>query len=344
MKPLNELVCPNILRMNPEWSVRGSVGMHENCVFLDADENPYNSPYNRYPDQAMTDLKIALSKVKGVAFDNIYIIDGHGASVDLLYRCFCCSGVDNVVAIEPTRKSYGRLAELNGIEYRRVLLDENFQISGERLLDACDSNTKIVWLCSPNVPSGNVISASEVGLVLDMFDGIVVVDESYSDFTRQPSWRLRLRQYPNLVVLGSMDNSWGCAAIGLSMAFASAAIVEVLEKIRIPYIVNSLTQKVALQQLRDPFEAEKWTRTIVVERQRMVAAFRDLQICVRAYPSDANFVLVEFVDSQAIYNYLLEKGIVVDNCCGEALCGNCLRITVGSKIENNELLSALRQY
>ena len=344
MRTLKELVNPNIYNMECVGAVRNGMAERESYVLLDADENPYNSPYNRYPDSSMTDIKILLSKVKGVAYDRIFVGNGRASLIDLMYRCFCRPGVDNVVLSVPTYDICSKMAYVNGVECRKVTLDDNFQLSADALLNACDSNTKLVWIGSPNTMSGVVPDVNEVALVLEMFDGIVVIDESYSDFNKQPVWRSRLREYPNLVVLNTMDNSWGCAAIGVAMLYADGEIVSMLGKLRNCCVVNSLAQKVALQQLREPFEAERWARSIAVERQRMVVAFRALTMCVKVYPSEANFLLVKFDDAMAVYNYLLSKRVVVKDCSHVELCHDCLRITIGSKIENNELLSALRQY
>lgn len=344
MKTLKELVRPNIYNLEYANTARTGIADRESYVLLDADENPYNSPYNRYPDSSMTDIKILLSKVKGVAFDNIFVANGRSSLIDMLYRCFCRPTVDNVVSVAPSCGLCRKLAKINDVVYKEVLLDDNFQLSAEVLLNACDFNTKILWISSPNDVSGIVPNTKEVALVLEMFDGVVVIDESYSDFNKQPAWRSRLRDYPNLIVLNTLDNSWGCAAISVAMLYANSQIVDVLNKLRDCCMVESFAQKVALQQLREPFEAERWARSIAIERQRMVVAFKALPMCIKVYPSEANFLLVKFNDAMAIYNYLLTKGIIVKDCSKIEQCGDCLRIAVGSKIENNELLAALRQY
>ena len=230
------------------------------------------------------------------------------------------------------------------MENRRVLLADNFQLNAERVLEQCDEHTKLIWICSPNSPTGAAANPSEVIMLLEMFDGIVVLDESYVDFSNRASWRSRLAKYENLVVMNTMDNSWGCAAISVAMLYASRDIVGILNRVAAPFALNSLSQKVAIEEFRDTFEAEKRVRTIILERQRMVSAFMDLPICKRVYPSETNFLLVKFENAQAVYKYLSDRGIMVKDCSGMPLCENCLRITIGSKPENNELLSALRQY
>lgn len=344
MKPLNELVRPNIWNLAPYSCARDEFKGREAHVFLDANESPYNSPYNRYPDPLQMKVKERLSRIKGVPVENICLGNGSDETIDLAYRCFCRPGIDNVVAIEPTYGMYKVCADINDVEYRRVLLDDKFQVSADALLDACDTNTKLIWICSPNNPTGNLINASEVTRVLHEFDGIIIVDEAYSDFTKARSWRSQLAAYPNMIVLNTMSKAWGCAAIRLGMAFASKEIIDIFNKVKYPYNVNELTQRFAMQRLGDSFEVEKWIRTIVVERDRMVLAFRQLPICKCVYPTDANFFLAQVTDATKIYNYLIDKGIVVRNRTNVQLCMNCLRITIGSKSENNELLSALRQY
>lgn len=343
MKALKELVRQNIWNLAPYSCARDEFKGREAHVFLDANESPYNSPYNRYPDPMQLALKEKLSHVKGVPLDNMCLGNGSDETIDLVYRCFCNPGIDNVVAIEPTYGMYKVCADINGVEYRPVLLDSNFQITADALLSACDDNTKVVWVCSPNNPTGNLINSGEVARLLHSFDGIVVVDEAYSDFTKARTWRSQLAEFPNLIVLNTMSKAWGCAAIRLGMAFASKEIIGLFNKVKYPYNVSALTQRFALQRLDDVFEVEKWTRTIVNERDRMIPAFRMLPICEKVYPTDANFFLAKVEDAPKTYNYLIDKGIVVRNRTNVRLCHNCLRITVGSKAENNELLAALRQ-
>lgn len=313
-------------------------------MFLDANENPYHAPFNRYPDPLQTDLKQRLAQVKGVHAENIFLGNGSDEAIDLLYRCFANPGKDNVVAIAPTYGMYEVCADINDVEYRKVLLDDNFQFSADKLLAACDLGTKIIWICSPNNPTGNSLCREEIERVLNGFDGFVVVDEAYSDFSKQRPFRHDLGKYPNLVVLNTMSKAWGCAAIRLGMAFASREIVELLNRVKYPYNINLLTQQQAMKALDDPFETDKWVRTILLERSRMIDAFALLPQCVKIYPTDANFFLVRMTDAQKTYDYLVERGIIVRNRNKVALCQNCLRVTIGTKTENNELLAALRQY
>ncbi|HCN54602.1 MAG TPA: histidinol-phosphate transaminase [Prevotella sp.] len=344
MKSLQELVRENIWNLTPYSSARNEYSGHVAHVFLDANENPYNKPFNRYPDPLQTEVKKLVSKVKHVAQEKIFLGNGSDEAIDLPYRIFCRPGIDNVVAIEPTYGMYSVCAAINDIDYRPVLLDDNYQMHADSLLQACDENTKLIWLCSPNNPSGNNMKREEVVKVLENFDGIVIVDEAYSDFSNQRTFREDLDLYPNLIVLNTMSKAWGCAAIRLGMAFARKEIIDLFNKVKYPYNVNALTQKQALEALSDPFETAKWVKTLLLERQRMIQAFSELPICMKVYPTDANFFLAKMTDAQVIYQYLVEKGIIVRNRTKVSLCHNCLRVTIGTRSENNELLAALRQY
>ena len=309
-----------------------------------APENPYNQPYNRYPDPLQLELKAQLSKVKGVPADCIFLGNGSDEAIDLPYRCFCDPGKDNVVAIEPTYGMYKVCADINDVEYRPVLLDEQYQITADKLLAATDDHTKIIWLCTPNNPTGNCLNRDEVVKVIEQFEGLVIVDEAYSDFASQRCFRFDLAKYPNLIVLNTMSKAWGCAAIRLGMAFASKEIIELFNKVKYPYNVNALTQQQALEALKRPIDVEEWVKILLLERGRMMQAFVELPICEKVYPTEANFFLAKMSDATRIYNYLVDQGIIVRNRNRVQLCQNCLRITIGTKSENSELIAALRQY
>ena len=344
MKSLEQLTRINIWSLAPYSSARNEYAGREARVFLDANENPYNQPFNRYPDPLQLELKAALSKVKGVPVENIFLGNGSDEAIDLPYRCFCEPGKDNVVAIEPTYGMYKVCADINDVEYRPVLLDDNYQFTADRLLAATNAHTKLIWLCTPNNPTGNCLKREEVVKVIEQFEGLVIVDEAYSDFSSQPTFRLELAKYPNLIVLNTMSKAWGCAAIRLGMAFASTEIIGLFNKVKYPYNVNLLTQQQALEALKDPFEVDNWVKILLQERSRMVDAFEVLPICEKVYPTDANFFLAKMTDAPAIYNYLVYKGIIVRNRHRVQLCQNCLRITIGTKTENSELIAALRQF
>ena len=344
MKALQELTRPNIWSLAPYSSARNEYAGREARVFLDANENPYNQPFNRYPDPLQLELKAALSKVKGVPSENIFLGNGSDEAIDLPYRCFWEPGIDNVVAIEPTYGMYKVCADINNVEYRPVLLDDHFQISAEQLLAVADTYTKIIWLCTPNNPTGNCLKREEIIKVIEQFEGLVIVDEAYSDFSSQPTLRGELAKYPNLIVLNTMSKAWGCAAIRLGMAFASKEIIGLFNKVKYPYNVNQLTQQQALEALKDPFEVDQWVKILLQERTRMIDAFELLPICEKVYPTEANFFLAKMTDAVKIYNYLVDKGIIVRNRHRVQLCQNCLRVTIGTKTENSELIAALRQF
>ena len=344
MISLEKLVRPNIWSLAPYSSARDEYSGKEAHVFLDANENPYNTPYNRYPDPLQRDLKDVLSKVKGVPVENIFLGNGSDEAIDLPYRIFCEPGRDNVVSLAPTYGMYQVCADINNIECRQVLLDEHFQFHAADVLAACDEHTNIIWLCSPNNPTGNSLDRDEMLKVVEGFQGIVIIDEAYIDFAQQQSMRQELPTHPNLIIMQTMSKAWGCAAIRLGMAFASKEIIDIYNKVKYPYNVNMLTQQQAMDALKDPFEVDKWVKMLLAERNRMMQAFQDLPICKTVFPSDANFFLARMTDAQAIYDYLVERGIIVRNRTRVQLCQNSLRITIGTRSENNELLSALRQY
>ena len=344
MISLEKLVRPNIWKLAPYSSARDEYSGKEAHVFLDANENPYNAPYNRYPDPLQRELKAMLEKVKGVPAENIFLGNGSDEAIDLPFRIFCEPGRDNVVSIAPTYGMYKVCADVNDIECRQVLLDENFQLHAEKLLAACDEHTKIVWLCSPNNPTGNSLDRNEMMKVVEGFQGIVIVDEAYIDFAQQLSLRQELPTHPNLIILQTMSKAWGSAAIRLGMAFASKEIIAIYNKVKYPYNVNQLTQQQAMEMLKDPFEVDKTVKILLQERSRLMQAFLELPVCEQVYPTDANFFLTRVTDAQRIYDYLVDRGIIVRNRSRIQLCNNCLRVTIGTRTENNELLSALRQY
>jgi len=344
MFKLEELLRENILRLQPYSSARNEYSGHTARVFLDANENPYNEPLNRYPDPLQTEVKAKIAALKGVKTEQIFLGNGSDEAIDLCYRCFCEPCKDNVVAIEPTYGMYRVCADINDVEYRTVLLDDHYQTTAEKLLAAADSHTKLIWICSPNNPTGNNIRREEVAKLTDTFSGIVVVDEAYSDFSPQVPFRTEIGKHPNLIVLNTFSKAWGMAAIRLGMAFASREIIETFNKVKYPYNVSLLTQQKALEALADPFAVDKWIRTLLLERTRLIDAFRELPICEEVFPTDANFFLARMTDAQQIYDYLVAQGIIVRNRTRVALCRNCLRVTVGSKGENQELLAALRKY
>ena len=344
MISLEKLTRKNIWNLAPYSCARNEFSGANATVFLDANANPYGSPLNRYPDPLQLELKKKIEQVKGIPAEYTFLGNGSDEAIDLLYRCFCEPKEDNVVAIEPTYGMYKVCADINDVEYRPVLLDENYQLMAEKMLAACDSHTKVIWICSPNNPTGNDINREEILKILNAFEGIVVVDEAYSDFSHLRPLRYELPRYPNLVVLNTLSKAWASAAIRLGMAFASPAIIDIFNKVKYPYNVNYLTQQQAIKVLSDPLEVERWVQLILQERTRMLEAFSQLPICQKVYPTDANFFLAKVSDAQGIYDYLVDQGIIVRNRTRVQLCHNCLRITIGSRNENSELIGALRQY
>lgn len=344
MRTLEELTRPNIWKLTPYSNARNQPEGRNARVLLDADENPYNKPLNRYPDPLQTDLKVKIAKIKGVKAEEIFLGNGSDEAIDLCYRIFCEPTQDNVVAIEPTREMYKVCADINNVEYRPVLLNERYNIESDKILAACDKNTKLIWICSPNTPTGNNLNHDEIQKILEAFDGIVVVDEAYADFSKQKTFREELSKYPNIIVLNTFSKAWGCAAIRLGMAFARKDIIDLFNKVKHPYNINLLTQNQAMDALQHPFDVEDWIKILLQERSKMMKALKELPICEEVYPSDANFFLIKVTDAQTIYDYLTAEGISVRNRTKVALCNNCLQITIGTKSENGELLGALRRY
>lgn len=341
---LNELVRKNILALKPYSSARNEYAGKEARVCIDANENPFETNINRYPDPLQLELKELIAPVKGVKPSQIFLGNGSDEAIDLVYRIFCEPRLDNVVAIDPTYGMYEVCADINDVEYRKVQLDENYQFRAVNLLNACDNHTKAIFVCSPNNPTGNDLMREEIEKLLEQFRGIVVVDEAYSDFSQQRPFRTDIDKYPNLIVFNTFSKAWGSAAIRLGMAFTSEEIIGLYNKVKYPYNVNKLTQQQAKEVLAKPTELHKKLVLILEERASLMQAFAELPICTKVYPSDANFFLAKVTDANAIYNYLVDRGIIVRNRNRITLCQNCLRITVGTKHDNTELLSALRQY
>ena len=344
MKALQALVRPNIWALKPYSCARDEFKGMKADVFIDANENPYPNGVNRYPDPLQDQLKQLISPLKGVAVDNIFLGNGSDEAIDLPFRIFCRPGIDNVVASDPTYGMYEVCADVNDIEYRKVPLADGYDLDPDSLIAACDENTKLIFICSPNNPTGNAFSRDKIERVLRSFDGIVIVDEAYSDFSSQRPLRLDLAQYPNLIALATFSKAWGAAGIRLGMAFASKEIIDLFNKVKYPYNVNVLTQKKAQDILSNLTLLQRHISMIVEERAKLIRAFALLPQCLEIFPTDANFFLARMTDADGIYQYLVRKGIVVRNRNKVNLCGNCLRITIGTNEENSKLLSALRQY
>ncbi|MGB4414186.1 MAG: histidinol-phosphate transaminase [Paludibacter sp.] len=340
---INDLLRENIRDMQPYSCARDEF-KGEASVYLDANENPYNSPYNRYPDPQQLEVKRQISKIKNIPIKNIFLGNGSDEAIDLLYRAFCEPRQDNVVAIEPTYGMYKVSASINDVDYRKVLLNNNFDFEAYKLMDSTNAHTKIIWLCSPNNPTGNSLNHQEIHKLLSWFRGIVVIDEAYIDFSTGESFTSYLSDYSNLVILQTFSKAWGNAAIRLGMAFASAEIVQVLNKIKYPYNINNLTQKQALEAMKNPAQVKLWVETLLDERSKLITQLGKMSVVSHIYPTDANFVLVRVNNAVYIYQELVKKGIIVRNRSNVSLCMDCLRITVGTPEENQILLSELKKF
>ena len=340
------LVRPNILKLKPYSSARDEYAGKAAHVFLDANECPHNAPNNRYPDPLQWELKQKIAAYKGVAPERIFLGNGSDEAIDLIFRVFCTPGVDKVVAIHPSYGMYEVCAAVNDVTYCRSLLKENYQFDGAAFAEAWGGpNTKVAFLCSPNNPTGNLLPIEEIRKVLDTFRGIVVVDEAYIDFAPDGSSVISLlEEYPRLIVLNTFSKAWASAGIRLGMALAHPEIISLFNKVKYPYNVNILTQRAAMERLEHMDEIRGWVEEALSERSRMMQAVAALPICEKVYLSDANFFLARVNDACGIYDALVEQGIIVRNRHRIHMCENCLRITIGTPAENDELLNALKQF
>lgn len=338
---LENIIRPNIAAMKPYSSARNEF-KGEASVFLDANENPWGTAYNRYPDPLQSKLKECISALKGVAPENIFVGNGSDEPIDLVIRAFCEPGKDNIVSICPSYGMYEVSAELNNIECVKVLLDSDFDLNADALLQATDPHTKLIFLCSPNNPTGNILNREAIYQVLRSFPGIVVIDEAYIDFASSPSFLSELLTFPNLLVLQTLSKAWGAAAIRLGMAFASVEIIQILNKIKYPYNVNQLTQEYALKVLAGVEEMRDQLKKILNERERVARVLSEPPFSYKVYPSDANFILVEVGEADSLYNELIGHGVVVRNRNNVALCNGCVRITIGTPTENDILLNKMK--
>lgn len=344
---LNELVRPNIRELVPYSSARDEF-KGEARVFLDANENSLGSPllkwYNRYPDPLQWEVKQKLSAIKGIAPEHIFLGNGSDECIDVLLRAFCEPGMDNIVIVPPTYGMYEVSAQINNVQVKKVPLTPDFQLDLPAMEEAVDDFTKMIFICSPNNPTGNSIERGAIEALLNNYFGIVVLDEAYINFSRQRSFVPDLVDYPNLVVLQTLSKAWGLAALRVGMAFASKEIIHIMNKIKPPYNINQASQELVLKALDEVEQVNEMIRVLVQERGRLEQAFNAMDLVEKVYPSDANFLLVKVKEAKKIYKYLLDKGIVVRDRSSVILCDNCLRITVGTERENNELLTAFEKY
>jgi len=337
---LEQLVRPNIWKLKPYSTARDEF-TGEASVYLDANENPYNPSFNRYPDPLQHAVKEKIAALKNMEPQRIFLGNGSDEPIDLVYRVFCEPAADNAVAIDPTYGMYQVAAGINNVEYRKVLLNDRFDFSADELLRATDARTKLIFLCSPNNPTGNNLNRHEMLKTIGNFSGIVIVDEAYIDFSSQSSLLGELHRFPNLIVFQTFSKAWGSAGVRLGMAFAAPEIISVLNKVKYPYNVNRLTQDYALRMLDNAGNVNEWVKILLQERNRLQIQLAGLPCVEKIYPSDANFLLAKVADANDIYEYLVTKSVIVRNRNNVSLCGNCLRITVGTPSENDTLIEAL---
>lgn len=344
---LETLVRPNIRSLKPYSSARDEF-KGDASVFLDANENSLGSPlvkwYNRYPDPMQLKVKEKISFVKKIPVEQLFIGNGSDEAIDLLFRCFCEPGVDEVVIFPPTYGMYEVSANINNVKLNKVPLTSSFQLDLEALEQSIKPNTKIIWICSPNNPTGNSIDREAIEMILNNFDGLVVIDEAYINFSRQKSWLADLQEYPNLVVLQTLSKAWGLAGIRLGMAFASKEIISYLNKVKPPYNISEPVQELAVKALEEIEQVNDMIVSLVNERQALASALLQNSSVLQVFPSDANFLLVKFKDASVVYEYLVEKGIVVRDRSNVMHCEGCLRITIGTPKENEKLLDSLTDF
>jgi len=340
---INNLVRENVKLMKPYSSARDEFEDFDTAdmIFLDANENPFDNGVNRYPDPQQISVKTVLASLKKLKTNQILLGNGSDEVLDLLFRAFCEPKTDNVITLPPTYGMYGVLANINAVENREVLLSEDFQPEVEKIINAIDENTKIIFLCSPNNPTGNSFSDENVAYLLQNFKGLVVIDEAYIDFSKKESWLNELDEYPNLVITQTLSKAYGLAGIRLGICYASAAVISVLNKIKPPYNVNELTQKRALERLATPEKIKSEIQSITEQRSRLLKVLPEIKFVEKIYPTEANFILIKVDDANKRYNELIAKGIVIRNRTTQPLCDNCLRLTIGTEEENKKLMETL---
>lgn len=344
---INNIIRPNIKNLIPYSSARDEF-KGEASVFLDANENSFGSPltkwYNRYPDPMQRKVKEKLSEIKGVPVDHIFLGNGSDECIDLLIRAFCEPGKDNIIICPPTYGMYEVSANINDVAIKKVPLTNNFQLDLPSIEEAVDDQTKIIFLCSPNNPTGNSLNRDDVEVILNNYFGLVVIDEAYINFSRFRSFTQELEDYPNLVIMQTLSKAWGLAALRMGLAFASEAIIGIMNRIKPPYNINQPAQDLALQALEEVGQVNDMIREIVEQRSWLEKALTTVPAVLKIFPSDANFLLVQVTDAKGIYQTLLKEGIVVRDRSSVTLCTGCLRITVGTPAENETLVNALKRY
>lgn len=337
---IDKLLRKNIRALQAYSSARDEF-TGEAIVYLDANENPFNQPYNRYPDPKQRLLKKKIAAIKGVRKEQVFLGNGSDEPIDLVLRAFCEPGRDNIITINPTYGMYQVAADINNIEVKKVPLTEKFELDASRILSEVNEQTKIIFLCSPNNPTGNSLHSDEILNIIKKFKGLVVLDEAYIDFAPGKTLLPELNNFSNLIILHTFSKAWGMAGVRLGMAFASSEIISVLTKIKYPYNLNTLTQTKVMEQLNNKKQLNKWVKSIIAERQKMAEQLKKLPFVIEVYPSDANFLLIKMHDAHGIHNYLMEHGIIVRDRSNLFLCEGSLRFTIGSPSENEILIKAL---
>lgn len=342
---LNSLLRPHIAKIHPYTSARDEYSGKEG-IFLDANENPYGSitaeDFNRYPDPYQLALKTEISKIKQVDPSQIFLGNGSDEAIDLLFRAFCRPGKDNVILLPPTYGMYEVSAAINDVETRKVSLSMDFQLQVDLIFEKVDANTKIIFICSPNNPSGNKVNRQDILYILQKFEGIVVVDEAYIDFNDEPSFTTHLSEFPNLLVMQTFSKAWGLASLRLGMAFASRELIQILNKIKPPYNISGLTQDTVLESIQNVGKVNRMIAEILEERAYLEKELSNLTFIQKVFPSQANFLLVKMPKANEVYHALIDSKIIVRNRSKVVLCEDCLRITVGTRYENETLISALK--
>jgi histidinol-phosphate aminotransferase len=340
---LNSLLRTNIKNIKPYSSARDDYNdITNDMVFIDANENPFNTDVNRYPDPQQTKVKERLSQLKGMPTNQILLGNGSDEVLDLIFRAFCEPNQDKVITLPPTYGMYAVLADLNAVENIEILLEEDFQPNKNKISRSADGQTKLLFLCSPNNPTANSFKAKHIEWLIEDFRGIVVIDEAYIDFSKDDSWLDRLNEFPNLIVTQTLSKAYGLAGIRLGVCYASKEIITVLNKIKPPYNINELTQAKALERLNRMDSVQIEVAHVLKERKKLKMALKSIELVQKVYPSDANFLLVKVDDANKRYLQLVEKSIVVRNRTNQPLCENCLRLTVGTEYENEKLVETLR--
>ncbi len=344
---LNNLLRENIKNLVPYSSARDEF-KGEASIYLDANENSYGSPlpaaFNRYPDPLQFAVKTRISEIKGVPPGNIFLGNGSDEAIDILFRAFCRPGIDNVITVPPTYGMYEVSANINDVAIKKVPLTGDYQLNLEEIAAAIDENTKLIFICSPNNPTANSINRNDIESILTNFNGLVVIDEAYINYSRQKTFIQELTEYSNLVVLQTLSKAWGLAGLRIGMAFASEEIIEVFNRVKPPYNINQASQQLALEALNNIEQVNGWIKETISEREKLVATLAQLPIVIKIFPSDANFILVKTTDARGIYNYLVEKGIIVRDRSKVELCEGSLRITIGTPAENDKLINELKSF